>query len=245
VKDEDVLSRFADRNLRLAVLNELMGSGRLPRFDLEAFHVAKTGEPWNDLDEYNYEYRESVARALLDLSAAAEQCADIRKIFWEAGGGVQELIWYHWDGESDEFYVRSLAGIGGVVPALESLEIWMGNVTDLAPLAECRRLRRLVLQSLDPVQDLAPLAGLALEYLSLVIAADTDLAPLAAMPLTELDLGISFEDDRKVSVDLRPLTEIPTLRKVHLQPSSILDPPGNRDVVQTLVNRDLICKVNA
>jgi hypothetical protein len=154
------LGAIDDANLRLAVLDTLMAAGTLPPFDLRSFHQASTGRPWTPYADYNYRYRPEVAGALLATAVTAAQCDTVSRLTWAGGADIQHEIWGQWDGESDEFSIRSLAGIGTALPALESLMIiYLSKVTDLAPILHCGQLRSLSLIGCRTT-DLGPLLDL-------------------------------------------------------------------------------------
>ncbi|GLY86939.1 DUF6892 domain-containing protein [Actinoallomurus iriomotensis] len=201
----NALAALEDRNLRLAVLDTLMATKVLPPFDIDEFNRTHAGDEDDDRD---YRYRDEVAGALLDIPVTAEQCASVRELVWEAGGNeVVYAIWTFWDGETDEFRIESLEGIDTVLPDLESLSIGDGAVNDLTPLAGCTALRRLSLRGGGAVTDVGPLSGLgSLRKLELEYQNVRDLRPLAGLALEHLSL------DGEPDADLSPLESLTSLR---------------------------------
>ncbi|MEU4625050.1 hypothetical protein AB0G04_34390 [Actinoplanes sp. NPDC023801] len=70
------------------------------------------------------------------------------------------MIWKYWDGESDEFCIRSFDGIAEALPNLRKLAVDMYTGSDLTPLAGCTDLHTLHLYGGFSVTDLGPLASL-------------------------------------------------------------------------------------
>ncbi|MFC4998049.1 DUF6892 domain-containing protein [Dactylosporangium cerinum] len=85
---------FADQNLKLAVI-DLLG---LPLPTAEFF------------DEYALD--EANLARVLAIELTQEQLDGIERLHWTGGGyHIQHAVWSQWDGESDEFDIRSLEGI--------------------------------------------------------------------------------------------------------------------------------------
>ena len=203
-KAESELRHFPDINLRLAIVQALQDAELLRPFDKEAFYEEATGEPYDDNADYNYEYNEDIARAITGAPVTAAMLAKIDALSWDATCDVIFDVWTHFDGESEEFEIRDLTGIGRLTglrsfsidhaghverldpftecPALEELVLVGGAVSDLTPLRSLPKLRKLT-PDVQEISDLSPLAGLAIEELSLDgNDAIDDLAPLLAMP---------------------------------------------------------------
>ena len=203
-----------DVNLRLAVLDALLESGAIPRGDVEA----RIGAPAGDLDyvddERDYRYRPEVTEALLAVPVTAAQRATVTRLIWQAGcGDVMSMIWKYWDGESDEFCIRSFDGIAEALPNLRELAVDMHTVSDLTPLAGCTDLHTLDLDGGFSVTDLGPLASLtALRDVWLGHQAFTDLAPLAGTAIERLELSGNGGGTGPWVVDLAALRDMPALR---------------------------------
>ncbi|MGW7435344.1 DUF6892 domain-containing protein [Streptomyces sp. NPDC054849] len=209
-----------DANLRLAILSQLMEVGAVPLFEVPVPDDAH--QCGDDCDEdctdwldrpWQYEYREEVA---LDLPVTREQCAALREVKWHTSSTAIFMIWSEWGGECDEFNVRSLDGIGVVLPALESLHLELTAVTDLTPLTRCGRLRTLTLAGgYDDETDLEPLSRVgSLRTLVLTSKLVRDLSPLAVLPLEHLTLDGCHDGGLNHVIDLAPLERMPSLRTV-------------------------------
>ena len=219
-----------DVNLRLAVLDALLESGAIPRGDVEARIGVPAGDPGDDDpgdddlddddlddddDKRDYRYRPEVTEALLAVPVTAAQRATVTRLIWQAGcGDVMSMIWKYWDGESDEFCIRSFDGIAAALPNLREFAVDMHSVSDLTPLAGCTDLHTLHLDGGFSVTDLGPLASLtALRDVQLGHQAFTDLAPLAGIAIERLDLsGNSGGGGGPWVIDLAALRDMPALR---------------------------------
>ncbi|MEV4318498.1 hypothetical protein [Actinocrispum sp. NPDC049592] len=241
------LHQLEDDNLRLAVLDRLMATEVLPRFDRKAFN----GDDYDE--DLDYEYRDDVADALLAIPVTAEQCSSIREVHWEAGyNDVIFDIWAQWDGESDEFTVTSLAGIAAALPSLESLSIQMCAVNDLSPLKDLTQLRTLALNGGFAVTDLSPLACLgALRSLTLNHVLDPRaltgiLQPLAGSRLETIDLDTNGNGTGVEPLfDFAPLEHMTSLRTLRFRrsvrsgPAPVATAFDNARVLAVLRDRDV------
>jgi hypothetical protein len=237
-----------DTNLRLAVLDDLMATGALPVFDIDAFDKNR-----DDDDEY----RDDVVDALFELPVTAEQCAALLSVGWDPTCDIIPMIWAYWGGETDAFHIRSLDGIAAVLPALESLQISLCELSDLSPLVGCVGLRELSLDGGYEPTDLSPLAHLgSLRTLALAHLDVRSLQPLVELPIEHLVLDSNAtvprdagRDDRRTAqdtpVDLAPLKHITTLRSLSCRRDVWVagsEPPilaafDNAHVIETLRGR--------
>lgn len=102
-------SPFEDPNLKLAVLEELEFQGLLEVPQLIAIDEL-------ELDVPHF-------RRVVSLPLSAEQLAAVTELRWSLGGQkLQHLVWPQYDGESDDFAIRSLAGLEAL-PNLKLLEL--------------------------------------------------------------------------------------------------------------------------
>ena len=119
---EQTVAPFADPIFKLAVLDELGSSISLPR----AYFF----------DEYAFD-EDNLAR-LLAVEISQEQLDSITTMNWMGGGrSVQHRVWSQWDGESDEFDIRSVAG----VETLRNLRKLAVAPLDLLPADQVAALR--------------------------------------------------------------------------------------------------------
>lgn len=88
---------FSDPILKLAVLDRLQDSVELP--------------PVYFFDEFRFDEGNLARLMTVAIPQAALDTVDT--LGWLAGGGhaTAHMVWHQWDGESDEFYIRSLAGL--------------------------------------------------------------------------------------------------------------------------------------
>ncbi|MER7416124.1 hypothetical protein ABT346_04945 [Micromonospora peucetia] len=106
---------FSDPILKLAVLDRLKGSVELP--------------PMYFFDEF--EFDEGNLARLMTVVIPQAALDTVESLSWLGGGHLTaHMVWQQWDGESDEFRIRSLAG----VEALRNLREL--RITPLAVLPE-------------------------------------------------------------------------------------------------------------
>jgi hypothetical protein len=193
-----------DENLRLAIIQALLNEGVLPKFDREAFMKKNAIESDGDNDDPDYRFVHEIQSEILSW-LLPEHLPRVKSIEWAGGQRVQHWIWSQWDGESDEFDVQDLTGIGACtaltkvrfdaccavtdltpltkLASLEELVISGRTLTDVAPLARVPRLRALKLNYHRDLRDLTPLAGHAsLETLDVCSTGVTDLAFATTLP---------------------------------------------------------------
>ena len=116
---------FADPMLKLAVLEALSSQGEL---ELPALVP---------IDEYELD-RENLGR-LLAIELTTAQLAAVEELVWECGCmTLDQLVWPQFDGETDEFAIRSLAGIDAL-PCLRALRLAGAKVDESS--AELAALR--------------------------------------------------------------------------------------------------------
>lgn len=98
------------------------------------------------------------------------------------------------------------------------------RTTTIAPLRELPRLRKLNLWWVQKLEDLSPLAGMALDTLLIEeIRKASDISPLAELPkLAALTLGGGMSADQFVET-LEPLTRLPRLKELRLMSLKVGD----------------------
>jgi hypothetical protein len=101
---------FRDPNLKLAVLSELVERAEIDLGEPKDFLTALLDHPV-DLERkghekidaaYDYLVRYPLSQALLDK---------VTELVLDGGNDIYPYIWYFWDGESDDFDIRSFEGI--------------------------------------------------------------------------------------------------------------------------------------
>jgi Family of unknown function (DUF6892) len=121
---------FVDPNLKLAVLEALADRVELPEL------IA--------LDEF--ELDEPYLQRLPALPLSPEQLASVESLTWAGGGmALQHRVWPQFDGESDEFAIRSLAGLEAL-PNLRSLVLQWMSVDHAPELLQALRDRGVAVQ---------------------------------------------------------------------------------------------------
>lgn len=141
-------TRLTDANLRLAVLEELVARNLVIR---PTTARGKDGV-----------YDERIRDKLVSAAFPADALSKIDSLSWTTDAEAIYQIFPQWDGEEDEFEIRSLAGIG-VCDGLRVIAITMFAGTDLAPLRDLAKLESLSLErpySSRAIEDLSPLLDL-------------------------------------------------------------------------------------
>lgn len=127
------LGPFADPMLKLAILEHLADQKAIELPDLIV------------IDEFELD-PENLAR-LLDLDLPADRLRQVERLAWSAGGHrIQHRVWPQFDGESDEFTVRSLVGLEAL-PALKQLYL---SPLAAVPASEIEALRQRGVEISDP-----------------------------------------------------------------------------------------------
>lgn len=195
---------ITDDNLRLALVERLIGDDVLPEFDRREFVLAndlprgenEDGPDYDDVDDNPDYHIVPEIKAELVSWLLPRHLPLVDSILWEGGMRTQHWIWTFWDGESDEFDIESLAGIEG-----------------------CTALRTLSLRNNSAIRDLGPLAAVTTLERVALSGRFRDITPLRALPrLVELDL--SYVTSVK---DLRPLRGHPTLETLDIKSTSVED----------------------
>ncbi|SFB72203.1 hypothetical protein SAMN05421780_10199 [Flexibacter flexilis DSM 6793] len=100
--------QFKDRNFKLAVIQELMYNKKLlsPEFDIwesaNNFFDRKI-----DINQEGYEIIPEVLEYYLNIEITEELAKNITKIYQNGGDDVYMNIIPYWDGEDDEFNIKS------------------------------------------------------------------------------------------------------------------------------------------
>ena len=81
---------------------------------------------------------ERLLARVLSVELTPERLDSVERLHWMGGGyTIQHVVWPQWDGETDEFDIRSLQGIE-VLRSLRRLEI---TPLELLPAGEVAALR--------------------------------------------------------------------------------------------------------
>jgi hypothetical protein len=139
---ETALSSFPDRNLRLAIVQALRDTKKLPAFDHDAFYRRTTGKKYDVCADDNYEYNEEIARELANSPVSDAMLDSIEDLSWGSSDGVvfdirKLTLRYQPLGD-----LRPLVGSGVVELVLDD----DSRLKVLAPLLELPKLKKLSLQ---------------------------------------------------------------------------------------------------
>lgn len=149
------MSRFADPNLQLLLLQAAWDQELIPPFDKAAFFRDVLKEESDTEADYNYKLDRRVLDALLAIPLGADVLSQIRSVEWDGGNPIFLEIWSCWDGESDEFDVHDLTGINECT-ALEEISFIAGaRFSDVSAISGMPSLAKFFNHS-NPVDDLKP-----------------------------------------------------------------------------------------
>jgi hypothetical protein len=128
--------KFKDAGFRLTVISSLLDLGH---FKKELAAAEKAG---GDVDDY--EIDPVVQRAVDGFALTPELLARVKSISPDGGDILYNALIPVWDGESDEFDIKSLEDVS-LLPNLEkvSLHAMCAKGLDLMPLAGAPRLKEL------------------------------------------------------------------------------------------------------
>ncbi|MDR3437864.1 DUF6892 domain-containing protein [Telmatospirillum sp.] len=126
---------FKDPNLKLAVLSELVERAEIDLGEPEDFlsallshkvDIERSGYVKNDA-AYDYLIRYPLTQELLDK---------VSDLVVDGGNEIYRYVWYFWDGETDDFDIRSFEGIGKLrnLKKLRLISLVDQHRVDLAPL---------------------------------------------------------------------------------------------------------------
>lgn len=130
--DESAAPTFADPNLKLAVLDALIRSKTIDLGPEEELFMHVRGNHV-DMDEVEYEFASDVYEFLARYPLTSDELDSIEELWLEASSEVLRYVWPKFDGESDEFHIRSFAGIEKC-PRIRSVCVIMQGDIDLSPL---------------------------------------------------------------------------------------------------------------
>jgi len=159
-----------EKNLKLAIIGNLMEQDWVLPFDIEMFFEEQLGQLYDGYAEYNYTPIPEVEAYLTGLELSSNQIVKLEKLVIDSDDDIYHCIWPQWDGEDDYFAFSSLDGleqcdhlkmldICGILSveqpldltaltslrAFESLRLDGGRLTDLHPLSEIHTLHRVKL----------------------------------------------------------------------------------------------------
>jgi hypothetical protein len=161
-----------EKNLKLAMIGQLMTDDVLPLFDLDVFFEEHLGQPYDGCADYNYAPIPEVEAYLTHLELDDSALLPLTRLAIDGGDEIYHYVWPQWEGEDDYFAFISLDGIEQCIN-LTSLDI-CGILSDEQPL-ELSALTALpafqnlaldgaYLLDLQPLLDIATLQTVTLTY---------------------------------------------------------------------------------
>jgi hypothetical protein len=171
---------FADPNFKLVVLDALLTSGTITLGAREKLAESVLG-PDYDEDEDGYALLKPVYDYLTRFPLTASHLTAVEELIFDGGNEIYPYAFPFWDGETDEFDIRSLEGIGQLANLRSIHVISLLADADLAPLAGLTQLKQLSLDH-GPYQNGQALLELpSLKSLSCGKAAFADPALIEAL----------------------------------------------------------------
>jgi hypothetical protein len=156
---------FADPNLKLVVIDALMNSGHIDLGGSVEFLSSMLGRRYNPESDPQWLYKcQPAVDYLVRYPLTPEHLAAVETLCFDGGNSIYEYAWPGWDGESEDFNVRRLDGLG-LLPNLRKFdEISMLYVDDFRPMTAMPNLQSLKLgpDTKVPVEVLLSLPALKL-----------------------------------------------------------------------------------
>jgi hypothetical protein len=135
-----------DPNLKLVILESLLMAGAIDLGSADDFFAFVFGKEVNP-ENYGGQINPKCLEYLVRYPLTPELLARAEEVILDGGSDIYFLIDPFWNGEGEDFHVKSLAGIQNC-PNIRSIEInSMLEDTDLSGLV---RLQKLEFLSLDP-----------------------------------------------------------------------------------------------
>lgn len=133
---------FQDTNFKLTVINALMEAGVLD-FGFYPDFLKQIEGPDYDYENDGYQLSPKAYRYFADYPLTAEQLAKVEYLSFDGGLAIYPFMFPFWDGESDDFDIRSIADMRHL-PNLKTFEMISMQVNpDLAPLRQTPNVQRL------------------------------------------------------------------------------------------------------
>ncbi len=126
---------FADPNLKLVVIDELISAGLIDLGEPEAFLSQILGRPYDPRSDRQQPQKcQPAYDYLVRYPLTQAQLSAVESICFDGGNDIYEFIWPGWDGETPDFNVRSLVGIERLTALKTFNEISTLDVMDFRPL---------------------------------------------------------------------------------------------------------------
>jgi len=133
---------FADPNFKLVVLEALSSSRKIELGPREKLAQHLLGPDYSEMID-GYQMLKPVYVWLTRYPLSAEHLAAVEELVFDAGNNIYPYAFPYWDGETDEFDVRSLDGIEQLVNLRRIDVISLLFDTDLSRLAGLSRLEHI------------------------------------------------------------------------------------------------------
>jgi hypothetical protein len=161
-----------EKNLKLAILGQLMAQDIIPPFDLDIFFEEHLGQVYDGYAEYNDYPIPEVEAYLANMELNDDDVLQLDTISINTEDDVYRYIYPQWDGDGDYFAISSLEGIE-ICQNLTSLDMRgiasVDQPLDLTSLTQLPAFERLVLNGavvtdLEPLLHVPTLKTLSLSY---------------------------------------------------------------------------------
>lgn len=133
---------FADPNLKLVVIDELISAGLIDLGDAEDFLSQILGRPYDPRSDGQQRHQPAYDY-LARYPLTSDQLSSIKSICFDAGNDIYEMIWPDWDGDTADFNVRSLKGIELLTELKKFNDISTLEVDDFRTLSALPKLETL------------------------------------------------------------------------------------------------------
>lgn len=168
-----------EKNLKLAILGQLMAQDIIPPFDIDTFFEEHLGQSYDGYAEYNYYPIPEVETHLAGIELNDEdEVLQLDTLNISSDSDIYRSIYPQWDGEDDYFAITSLDGIE-ICRNLKSLDILgiasLDQPLDLTALTYLPVLERFgldgaFLADLQPLLDVPALKTLSLSHTTIAPA---------------------------------------------------------------------------
>jgi hypothetical protein len=164
-----------EKNLKLAILGQLMVQDIISPFDIDSFFEEYLGQVYDGYAEYNYYPIPEVEAYLAGMELHDDDVLQLDTLSINSDDDVYRYIYPQWDGDSDYFAISSLEGIE-ICQNLKRLDMRgiasIDQPLDLADLTQLPTFERLVLDGavvadLEPLLHVPTLKTLSLSHITI------------------------------------------------------------------------------
>lgn len=151
-----------DINLKLALINTLMGDNLIPEFNIKSFFREILSREYDSNSDYNWIPIKSIEKYFAELYLKHEDLLSIRSLYVDGGDDIYHYIIPQWDGEDNYFNIRSLEGIQSCSSLRQIQIICMASISDFNPLVGLPFLEEVEVENIydnieNEMVDLSPL----------------------------------------------------------------------------------------